>query len=69
MGNYNRVRKSLYSQVFNIILGDIMNIHKTKRNLLQLGRARNKRLSLDDMVGKYKAIEPINCVELKHKLK
>ncbi|WP_296873094.1 hypothetical protein [uncultured Methanobrevibacter sp.] len=50
-----------------------MNIYKTKKNELQLRRHhrrfKNKRVSLDDMVGKYKAIEPINSVELKHKLK
>lgn len=55
------------------MLGDILNIYKTKKNRLQLRQAnmhnRNKQLSLDDMIGKYKAIEPINCVEIKHKLK
>jgi hypothetical protein len=50
-----------------------MNIYKTKENRLQLRRShrqfKNEHMSLDDMVGKYKAIEPINSVELKHKLK
>lgn len=49
-----------------------MNIYKTKKNGPHLRRHRqfkNKHMSLDDMVGKYKAIEPINSVELKHELK
>lgn len=50
-----------------------MNIHKTKENRLHLRQPhrqfKNEHMSLDDMVGKYKAIEPINSVELKHKLK
>lgn len=50
-----------------------MNIYKTKKNRLRLRQSlrpiQNKHVCLEDMVGKYKAIEPINCVELKHKLK
>ena len=56
-----------------MILGDSMNIYKTKKNGLHLRRPhrqfKNKHMILDDMVGKYNAIEPINSVELKHKLK
>ncbi len=40
-----------------------MNINK--KNKLK----NNTNLSLDEMVGKYKSIKPINCVDLKHKLK
>jgi len=50
-----------------------MNIYKTKKKGFHLRRHhrryKNKHVSLDDMVGKYKAIEPINSVELKNKLK
>jgi len=48
-----------------------MSTYKPMKNRLHFKHPRRhiKRLSLDDMVGKYKAIEPINCVELKHKLK
>ena len=50
-----------------------MNTYKTKKNGLHLkrphGQFKNKYLGLEDMVGKYKAIEPINSVELKHNLK
>lgn len=42
-----------------------MNIGENKKNRFK----KNKLLTLDDMVGRYKAIEPINCVKLKHKLK
>lgn len=41
-------------------------------NVLQIKNPKfNKscNLSLDDMVGRYQAIEPINCVELKQKMK
>ena len=39
-------------------------------NINKKNKIKNKsNLSLDEMVGKYKSIEPINCVDLKHKLK
>lgn len=48
-----------------------MSIYKPMKTRLpfKYHRKQVKNLSLDDMVGKYKAIELINCVELKHKLK
>jgi len=59
--------------VTNIILGDNMNTYKTKTNPLLLRNrrrnVRNNHLTLNDMIGRYKAWEPINSVELKHKLK
>lgn len=41
-----------------------MNINNKKRKL-----KNETKLSLDDMIGRYKSIEPINCVDLKHKMK
>lgn len=41
-----------------------MNINNKKRKL-----KNEAKLSLDDMIGRYKSIEPINCVDLKHKMK
>ena len=56
-----------------MILGDVMNIYKNRKNISRISqtqiRRKNKHLSLDDMVGRYRAIEPINCVELKSKMK
>lgn len=50
-----------------------MSIYKTRKNILQIkkhGKLRkNNNLSLEDMIGRYKAIAPINSVELKHALK
>ena len=50
-----------------------MNIYKHKNDNLgnknYQRHRKNKFLSLDDMVGRYRAFEPINSVELKHKLK
>ena len=46
------------------MLGDIMNVNK--KNKL---KTKETNISLDDMVGKYKSIEPINRVNLKHKMK
>lgn len=43
-----------------------MNINKNGLHSRQPHR-QYEHMSLDDMVGKYKAIEPINSVELKHK--
>ena len=50
-----------------------MNIYN-KKNILRIKqphnrRIKNRHMTLDDMVGRYKAFEPINCVELKHKMK
>lgn len=39
-------------------------------NIDKENKSKNKNnISLDEMVGKYQSIEPINCVNLKHKLK
>ncbi len=50
-----------------------MNTYKTKTNPLLLRNrrrnVRNNHLTLNDMIGRYKAWEPITSVELKHKLK
>lgn len=43
-----------------------MNIDMTKTEKIPLIK---RNLSLKDMIGRYKSIEPINCVELKHKMK
>lgn len=50
-----------------------MNIYN-KKNILRIKQLRNRHMknrhvTLDDMVGRYNAFEPINCVELKHKMK
>lgn len=47
------------------MLGDIVNTYKTRNNILQI----NKHLSLEDFIGKYEALEPIDCVKLKQKIK
>jgi len=46
-----------------------MKTNETDKNVLHSRQAHRQyeHMSLDDMVGKYKAIEPINSVELKHK--
>ena len=39
-------------------------------NINKKNKLKNKtNISLDEMVGKYQSLEPINCVDLKHKLK
>ncbi len=48
------------------MLGDIMNINKNNKN--NLGNVET-HLSLKDMIGRYTATMPINCVNLKHKMK
>jgi hypothetical protein len=45
------------------MLGDKMNIGKKSET------KNEAKLSLEDMIGRYKSIEPINSVDLKHKLK
>lgn len=39
-------------------------------NINKKNKLKNKtNPGLDELVGKYKSIEPINCVDLKHKMK
>ena len=49
--------------------GDTVNINKNRKTNLNLRHSRSQVISLEDMIGKYSAIEPINSVELKHELK
>lgn len=64
------------------MLGDIMSIYKKRKNNYpnflgnrNIGRKKHKNIqnnsisNLDDFVGKYEAVESINCVDLKHKFK
>lgn len=64
------------------MLGDTMSVYRRRnnnhRNFLKHHNIRRKKYipiindtkcHLDDFIGRYKAIESINCVDLKHKFK
>ena len=59
------VRICLNSQEYKVVLGDIMNIEKTKEtNTIQESNNKHEKI-INQMIGKYSAIYPINSVYLK----